>query len=774
MCALPLRRTQKDALKTMRTSLLPSLALALLALGAHSQTQTAPGTQTPRALLERGALAEEQQRDFAGAQKLYEQAEAAAKAAGDTKTAAEASAAKERVLARQGATTPGDAKPDDAMQAQLRERAKDLLQKWSHVGAPEHAVQGAYELVDLGPGIADVLEEALHGDGGSTRGRASPFTAAAALAGMETADTDRLLVRAYDSPDPIVRKAVVGAAKAPRFVELYLRAANDPVASIRTEATRMLLRSSDARAAEFVVHFARQGSGEAMEWLAKHEPERLVALAEDTGLKLEWRENALLQLKTANGAKTAPLQVRLARLVKLNAATSDDLANSARDAATLAPTLEGAQREALLPELERELLAIDSLEYDTWAIGRLDANASGRVEDAYRAAFERRRSSGRTRNLRDLVYLAERLIGKSVETAQFERWAALAFSAPSTWAALEINSRSARFEELLLDRLAWSSGPAQVSAWTALWPRVPDTQRAAYTRAFLQLLRSLLDTKSEFTLPSDASPLLRLGLEVSGSNVLAALLTRFERYDLLEGLAAAPRPSLNSELGRSVIELGKRNPQRVVQALRGGLAALAAKPSFSEDNKHALSWLFAALPPASAVALWREIWKDAAPGARGALLEVLVQNELPAERETLLVELYPQIEALAPDLRNRALQRFGWGLVEAALPILEREIRSTDGAVRAAAMEVASKFRTHREAVAEFEAWRKAVTVEEATIADLAKLLDNRNRDVVLGAVKALAILRARPALPALVKLLEREDKELQAAVKAAIDTIGG
>jgi len=28
--------------------------------------------------------------------------------------------------------------------------------------------------------------------------------------------------------------------------------------------------------------------------------------------------------------------------------------------------------------------------------------------------------------------------------------------------------------------------------------------------------------------------------------------------------------------------------------------------------------------------------------------------------------------------------------------------------------------------------------------------------------------------LPALVKLLEREDKELQAAVKAAIDTIGG
>ncbi|MBM3987924.1 MAG: hypothetical protein FJ294_08205 [Planctomycetes bacterium] len=58
---------------------------------------------------------------------------------------------------------------------------------------------------------------------------------------------------------------------------------------------------------------------------------------------------------------------------------------------------------------------------------------------------------------------------------------------------------------------------------------------------------------------------------------------------------------------------------------------------------------------------------------------------------------------------------------------------------------MANKLRLEREVVAEFEAWRKAVTVEEATVAELSRLLDNRNRDVVLGAVKALAMLARTP-----------------------------
>jgi hypothetical protein len=765
----------------MRYSLLHSLALALLALGAHSQPQTAPATQTPRALLERGALAEEQQRDFAGAQKLYEQAEAAAKATGDTKTAAEASAAKERVLARQGAATPGLAKPDEALQARLRERAVNILFSLKQLTDAGVARNNCGQLVDLGPAVSDVLEEALHGTRGLTSDKASPFVAAAALAGMESAETDRCLVRAYESPDPIVRKAVVGAAWAPRFVELNLRAANDSVASIRDDAARTLLRGSDPRAADFVANLARKGSSEAAEWLARHKPEACITLAEDEALEPSLRIKSLQWVRThAPGEQLASLLPRLAGLVRRYAKTSKELASAASETANRVSKLEGAARDAVLPELERELRAIESADFDSWAIGRLQLSGSEHTEAAFRAALDRRHASTNPKDLEVFVYFTGTLIGARVNTAQFERWAALALAAPTSWPAVTMSSssRTARFEEFVLDRLAFASDAAQVSAWTALWPRVPDTHRVAYTSAFLQLLRRLLDSDAEFALPSDAAPLLRFALEqsiqIGGRNPLGEVMSRFERYDLLRILAASPRKTLDSEIARNVVELGKRNPQAVVQALRGGLAALAAQPSLSNDNEYAFSWLFAVTPQASAVALWREIWKDAAPGARSALLEVLVKNEFPAERDTLLVELYPQIEALAPDLRNSALQRFGWGLVESALPILEREIRSPDGAVRAAAMEVANKFRLHREAVAEFEAWRKAVTVEEATIADLAKLLENKNRDVVLGAVKALAILRARPALPALVKLLEREDKELQAAVKAAIDTIGG
>jgi hypothetical protein len=49
------------------------------------------------------------------------------------------------------------------------------------------------------------------------------------------------------------------------------------------------------------------------------------------------------------------------------------------------------------------------------------------------------------------------------------------------------------------------------------------------------------------------------------------------------------------------------------------------------------------------------------------------------------------------------------------------------------------------------------------------ELLASQDRAVVLGAVKALAAVKARSALPALVGLLARGDKELTSAVEAAI-----
>jgi hypothetical protein len=186
--------------------------------------------------------------------------------------------------------------------------------------------------------------------------------------------------------------------------------------------------------------------------------------------------------------------------------------------------------------------------------------------------------------------------------------------------------------------------------------------------------------------------------------------------------------------------------------------------------------LIGSLRAPDALPLWRQAWSTVgSDAARATLLDTLVSLDKDSlEATELMVELYPQIERLASERRSDVLELFGRALMERALPILEREIRSPVADVRAAAMAAADAFRKHREAVQEFEAWRKAVTVEESTVAELSKLLTSSNRDVVLGAVKALGILRARPALPALVKLLERDDLELRAAVQAALDAMGG
>jgi len=50
----------------------------------------------------------------------------------------------------------------------------------------------------------------------------------------------------------------------------------------------------------------------------------------------------------------------------------------------------------------------------------------------------------------------------------------------------------------------------------------------------------------------------------------------------------------------------------------------------------------------------------------------------------------------------------------------------------------------------------------------------SQHDDVVLGAVKALGAVRARAALPALVRLLANDDPAIQAAVHEAIERIGG
>jgi hypothetical protein len=139
-----------------------------------------------------------------------------------------------------------------------------------------------------------------------------------------------------------------------------------------------------------------------------------------------------------------------------------------------------------------------------------------------------------------------------------------------------------------------------------------------------------------------------------------------------------------------------------------------------------------------------------------------------------VLELYSSLPASASAARAVAIKRFGTNLYEPAIDLLGEALRDSDLSVREAAQAAFQRFREHREALEEYEAWRQASDDARETVAELVKLLASDNKDVVRGAVEALGAVKARTALPQLVALLGRDDAELKAAVNKAIAAIGG
>jgi HEAT repeat protein len=139
-----------------------------------------------------------------------------------------------------------------------------------------------------------------------------------------------------------------------------------------------------------------------------------------------------------------------------------------------------------------------------------------------------------------------------------------------------------------------------------------------------------------------------------------------------------------------------------------------------------------------------------------------------------VLELYSSLPASASAARAVAIKRFGTNLYEPAIDLLGEALRDSDLSVREAAQAAFQRFREHREALEEYEAWRQASDDARETVAELVKLLASDNKDVVRGAVEALGAVKARTALPQLVALLGRDDAELKAAVTKAIAAIGG
>ncbi len=754
------------------------LLSALIALGAQAPAQT-----TPRALLERGALAEEHQRDFAGAQKLYEQAEAAAKAAGDAKTAAEASAAKERVLARQGKGPAASQAQDAAVQEQLRGRAVTMLFKAQNdLPSFENISRAAQQLVDLGPSIIDVLALSLT-DSTSADGKSKPphvpAVAARALALMQTPEADRALIAAYDSADPTIRKAVVDAAGDQRFLELSLRAATDPVPSIRELVATRLLSVKDPRAVEAVVVLMGSSQQEggmrqaAASWLVRNAPKRLLQIAFDASQPQEQRAAAFGVVR--GGISDAVLLDLLRRTRALSAgdATTRELAVEALESVHL----QSAEATANRDELASELARVEHLDLDAWAVMQLAAIKPSAAMSPLLAALARRRGAAKSDDLVRLLVAIDSMRSATPGTVDFAAWTKVALACDAGWGAVAHEGWSRTVQGHIWGRIARSEPTVPLALWGQTWSSIPESHRPAYVEAFVSRLVRNLGRGPKERAGADAHALLAHLLTADDKDLAKPAMEQLEleadpRFIAdacrthARGLAYAP-PYVRAAFQAAPQDTLARLEAELMRRLQSEQPASPKDPAL---------YLLTALDASAALATWERLWLAAkSESARGELLEVvLAPSWASPEVAARLVELYPALEAGRPALRKTAITRFADGLVEQALPILEREIRNPDSTVRAAAMEAAEAFRKHREAVAEFEAWRKVVTVEQSTVAELSKLLESPNRDVVIGAVKALAILRARPALPALVKLLERDDKELRAAVQAALDAIGG
>jgi hypothetical protein len=271
-----------------------SLALACLACNSVAAV---PPQDSPRKLIERAAYAEEHERDFDAALELYAKAAKAATDAGDAATAKEASAARERVLARQGKATSQVSKEDESL---VNGRAAVI------VGEQSKHAQGSAEAIALfGSRVIPWLAQMLTASGafgirmeGANASDVvevipNPRLAAESLVAVGSPEAWAVLDRSLGSPDPTVRLAIVKALPTYSHLDVARRAALDPVPAVRDAAIALLAKTQDASNIDVMEAAGRNGSWAADDWLAGVAPERVLAIGLDRSAGVEARRTAL-------------------------------------------------------------------------------------------------------------------------------------------------------------------------------------------------------------------------------------------------------------------------------------------------------------------------------------------------------------------------------------------------------------------------------------------------------------------------------------------------
>jgi HEAT repeat protein len=785
-------------MSSIAVSLARSLALASLASLAFAQNPSkpapasktgstqaspaAPSQESPRALLERAAFLEEHERDFEAAAKLYEQAASAAQLAGDGKTAAEAQLARERVLARLGkAPEVIDRKSIPPSDDAITNRILQLFYEQSSHPGPNTLS----DLQQFGSRVVPLAEEALSGRvnlGSLGSVMISSDSAAVLLSNIDTPAATAALDRALRSPDPVVRRTVAEHLYHPdRHRALLEFAAQDPVDAVREAAIRILARWEDPDLMKIMEPAATAGSRNALGWMGLHAAKRLMdfVLSSDSNASLQ-----LMAIDALRSASGVPMDPRFVEAM-LALARSKDPDTRRQMPSKIARFFEVSWKDApesfrhqienvvlqsfsqfAYPEvmaLLRDVGGIESIELvakmnpDELEIANVGGIGGNSIVTWIQAVASRLTPSDYERLAACLRQLHEPAEPKKANDAYFHL----------------VNALSEAMHSVARQR---PSAQAIAAGYSGL--------EGSKQRTYLAVVRTWIDAccdKTTMTFPPDvfAPVILPVVLDAlndsdsaPGGSFLAYLVASNDvRFvpPLLAWDRRYTNPDYRTGITRAVDDLVSKNHEAARTAVAEAIAADWERPDRHNANA---SSDFALLPPEDALQVFETLWPRATTKAiRGELLSALDAVSGP-EVTNALFKHYSEVEGVVT--RGNVMRRFGKELYEPAIPLLGEELRSKNDSVRGAAQSAFKAFKEQRDALDEFSAWMNADKDARASVAELTKLLDSNNRDVVIGAVRALGAVKARSALPALVKLLERQDPELKKAVEETIARIGG
>jgi HEAT repeat protein len=766
--------------RTVRHRLLPACALLLWASALVPTTfaQDPVVKETPRAILERGAYAEEHQRAFDEAAKLYAQAEEAAKAAGDEATAKEAAAARARIATRMG-QAPANAQADPTVPGYETDpitiRIADLLSN-----LPKYDRSNSYRekvISDLnlfGARVVPTLERILAAEDFQLARRSirgdSPL-GAEILARMLEPEASQALERGLKSPDPLVRSAIATALQIDpkRHRALLEQLARDPVPKVRGAALSALASSDDSSLLPLMEAAARSGETEAMGWMSWKAGTRLFDLALAPGTPEEVRVHALMALGKSSSlpadANRATALLELARTAK-----SEAVRGAALDTLTNLFLINWKLETALQEQVESRLLA-ELLQWPQRSMFALLQMIGGvRTLDALAASYASGKLSYPDDNSRGPAELCFGALLNRSQSFTFESLTEVFRKLPAP--PPDASNTSAQKEQyaLLAMRLAQRVGARTPSA-EAIAHGFEGLDEA-HQLAYLQVLENRV-RQSKASLPASLEPVLL--------PALASYLPDLPAQWIFEGIVACgdvraienllPYVNSHDPANRGIVSLSRRDPEQAMKIIESAVGRELRKGAQGDP---APLGALALLPANEAMSAFERLWPLATTErAKGDCLQVLAQSIGGSPGTAVLLAHYGDIPANRSDVRADAVARFGAELLEPAIPILGEALKDPEEHVRLQARAAFKAFKEHREALEEYSAWMNADKQQRESIAELMKLLDSANRDVAIGAVRALAAVKARSALPALVKLLERPDPELKKAVQDALAKMG-